>query len=77
MLHKYISIPVFLISLTLGLFCVYIMGAEKKVVYIYPSPSNHLKYQYRDNADQCFEYIPDEVKCPMNPLSIKTIPSQK
>jgi hypothetical protein len=53
------------------------MGAEKKVVYIYPSPSNHLKYQYRDNADQCFEYVPDEVKCPMNPLSIKTIPSQK
>lgn len=77
MIGKYINIPIFLISLALGLLFVYVMGPEKKSVYVYPSPSNYTKYQYRDHADQCFEYIPNQVKCPLNPLSIKTIPTQK
>lgn len=76
MIHKYISVPIFILSLTLGLFFVYIIGPEEKIIYVYPSPSNYSKYQYRDNADQCFEYVPQITKCPINPLSIKTFPAQ-
>lgn len=76
-IEKYISIPLFLVSLTLGLLFVYVLGPEKKVIYIFPTPSNYLKYQYKDSADECFEYKPNIVKCPLNPLEINTIPIQK
>ena len=33
-------------------------------------------YQYKDKAEQCFEFKPEEVDCPFNPLSVKTIPVQ-
>ena len=77
MLRKYISIPIFLASLLIGFLLIYLNGPEKKIVYVYPSPENYKKYLYRDNANQCFEYVPAPVKCPLNPLEIKTIPTQK
>ena len=36
MIFDYISLPIFIISLAVGLFFVYIMGPEMKTVYIYP-----------------------------------------
>lgn len=77
MLNKYISLPIFLISFALGLFFVYILGPETKTIYIYPSPQNYMNNQYKDKVDQCFEFKPVETSCPMNPLSIKTVPIQK
>ena len=77
MLSNYISLPIFLISFSIGLFCVYIIGPETKPIYIYPSPQNYMKTQYKDSANQCFDFKPVETKCPINPLSVKTIPIQK
>ncbi len=77
MLSNYISLPIFLISFAIGLFCIYVIGPESKTIYVYPSPENYLKIQYKDNADQCFQFKPTETNCPINPFSIKTIPIQK
>ena len=77
MLSKYISLPVFLISFSLGLFFVYVLGPESKTIYIYPSPQNYMKTQYKDNANQCFQFKPTETKCPFNSFSVKTVPIQK
>ena len=76
MLSNYISLPVFLISFGIGLFCIYITGPEIKTVYVYPSPQNYLNTQYKDNVNQCFQYKPVETTCPINPFSIKTVPIQ-
>ena len=76
MLTDYISLPIFLISFAIGLFCVYVIGPETKTIYVYPSPQNYMKTQYKDNNNQCFEFTPIETKCPINPLSIKTVPIQ-
>jgi hypothetical protein len=77
MLTKYISLPIFLISFAVGLFFVYILGPEAKTIYIYPSPENYKKTQYKDNADQCFQFKPVETRCPLNPFSVKTVPVQQ
>ena len=77
MISKYISLPAFLISFAIGLFFIYIIGPEIKTIYVYPSPNNYLKTQYMDIWIQCFMFKPIETKCPINPLSIKTIPIQK
>ena len=76
MLSHYISLPVFLTSFAIGLFFVYVIGPESKTIYIYPSPENYMKTQYKDNAGQCFQFKPVKTQCPINPLSIKSVPVQ-
>jgi|LakMenE01Jun11ns_1017448.scaffolds.fasta_scaffold9902307_5 hypothetical protein len=76
MISNYISLPVFIISFSVGLFFVYILGPDVKTIYIYPSPENYMKTQYKDKTSQCFEFKPVPIDCPLNPLSIKTVPVQ-
>ena len=76
MLSKYIHIPFFIASFAIGLFFVYVLGPDIKTVYMYPTPSNYLKTQYKDKNSQCFEFKPVETECPANPFSIKTVPIQ-
>jgi hypothetical protein len=33
--------------------------------------------QYKDKTGQCFEFKPVNTQCPINPLSIKTVPIQQ
>ena len=76
MILDYISLPVFLISFALGLFFVYILGPDEKIIYVYPTPNNYNSVLYKDNVGECFTFKPNETKCPMNPFSIKTVPVQ-
>lgn len=73
---KYIHLPLFIFSFIIGFIFVYILGPDKKVMYIYPTPFNNSTYQFRDKVDNCYEFKSNKSKCPMNPLSINTIPVQ-
>ena len=76
MLLHYISIPVFLISLAIGLFFIYAFGPEEKKVFLYPNPQNILNTIYKDKADQCFKYSSSEVTCPTDKSLIQKVPMQ-
>ena len=76
MFTKYISLPVFLISLAIGLFFVYIFGNDLKTIYVYPTPDNINKFLLEDHAENCFSFNSFEVKCPENESIIKEIPVQ-
>lgn len=76
MIFQYISIPIFLVSLAIGLFFVYILGPESKVVFVYPSPENVGKILFKDKSDSCFYFKQVEVKCPTNDSLLSKIPIQ-
>ncbi len=69
-LLKYINIPVFIISLALGLFFVYVFSDEKRKIMVYPTPDNVNTVQYRDESGTCYEFKEKEVKCPANEADI-------
>jgi len=73
---KYLSLPVFFVSLIIGLFFIYLYGPEQKTIYIYPSPGNIEEILFKDKADQCFYLDATEVKCPTSKTDIIQIPVQ-
>jgi len=76
MILDYISLPVFLISFSIGLFFVYILGPEMKKIFIYPTPENVDKILFKDNADNCFYFEETEIPCPTDESLISSIPIQ-
>ena len=76
MLGKYINIPVFLISLSVGILFVYLFQPDLKVIYVYPTPDNLNKIQYKDKVDNCFKFEAQEIQCPNDKSKIKDIPVQ-
>jgi hypothetical protein len=75
-LFKYIDIPIFLISLIIGIAAVYMTVPDTRTVYIYPTPENVNMLQYRDKTDACFSFTQKEVSCPKNEQEIAKIPVQ-
>jgi len=74
---KYISIPIFALSFIFGLIAVYIIGnGEMRKIYVYPTPENLEKIQYKDSTDTCFEFKQKEVACSANPDEMKKMPIQ-
>jgi|TARA_B110000444_G_scaffold28363_2_gene23361 hypothetical protein len=74
-LLKLINIKVFLISLFIGLIYMY-FDNDKKKISVYPTPSNINSVEFKDKADNCFEYSMEKVKCPSNKSEINNIPIQ-
>ncbi len=62
----------FFVSFVVGMFFVYISPAEHKTVFVYPSPTNIKKIQYKDDA-QCFDLSARLVDCTKG---AKHIPNQ-
>ena len=75
-LSAIISFPVFIISLSIGLLFVYLSTPPPTVIYVYPTPENIDKVEYKDKADNCYQFKSTEVSC-VNTEDIKTIPIQK
>ena len=61
-----ISLPIFIVSLAIGIFLVYITNPPHDVIYVYPTPENVEKIQYKDKLNNCFQYNANEVQCPSN-----------
>ena len=74
-IFKIINFPFFLISLFIGLLLMYLDTGKKKI-YVYPTPSNMSEIEFKDKADNCFEYEFEETKCPYKKSDINNIPIQ-
>lgn len=73
---KYINFPVFILSLVIGLFAVYITLPDSRKIYVFPTPDNIDVLQYRDKTNTCFSLSQKEVTCPKNESEISRIPAQ-
>ena len=69
---KFLSVPVFILSLSVGIFLVYISTPPSQIIYVYPNPDNEDKIMFKDNADNCFRFTSTEVKCPTDVKKIRS-----
>lgn len=77
MFFKYVNMKIFFISLTLGLLYVYLFNPDPTIIYVYPTPDNVGHVEYKDKADNCFQFDAIQTTCPKDKASLKTIPIQK
>ena len=73
---KFVNIPVFIASLALGLFFIYVLADDERTVYVYPSSETVDSIAYRDKAGNCFYYKEKVVECPKDKSKIMMIPTQ-
>ena len=73
MIFKIINIKIFLLSFILGITFIYLNDTKKKIV-VYPTLSNKDNVEFKDKADNCFEFKFDKIKCPNDSKKIKNIP---
>ena len=63
MFSRFVSFPVFLVSLSIGLFVVYLMPPPYTTIYVYPTPDNVDNVEYKDAAGGCFRFDAKKVDC--------------
>ena len=73
---KFLNVPILIISLSIGLFFSYVIKPNTNIIYVYPTPENIEKIQYKDKGDNCFGFISEEVECPSNQAKIRRYPVQ-
>lgn len=73
---KFVNIPAFLLSFAFGMFAVYIYEPDYKKIMVYPSPDNVDYIQYKDQANNCFQFKQTSVQCPADTSQISKIPIQ-
>jgi len=49
---------------------------DKKTITVYPSPDNVQYIQYKDKADNCFQFKQTRVSCPKDENEIAKTPIQ-
>jgi len=73
---KFISVPVFIVSLCIGLFISYATLPSPHIVFVYPTPENLDEIQYKDETGTCFGFTSHQVKCPKDKKQIREYPIQ-
>ena len=73
---RFIRIPIFIVSLAIGLLFVYIFNPDKRKIFVYPSPENVNNIQYKDSTGACFEFKQTKLKCPEKESEISKVPAQ-
>jgi hypothetical protein len=76
MFFDHIQFFPFLMGLSIGLFCVYILKPSPVVVVKYPNIDNAGKTIYRDRNGTCFLYDLKDVDCDKAEDRIKPYPLQ-
>ena len=74
-LLKLINWPVLIISFLFGLMFVHLSSEPNEQIYVYPTPINAGKIQYKDKAGLCYTYESSNINCPKK--GMKTIPIQE
>ena len=69
---KIVYLIAFLLSFLVGAVFLYLSPMEYKTIVVYPTPSNLNQIQYKDNADNCFQFSAKLVDC----KNAKQIPVQ-
>ena len=75
-MFEYINLTYFILSFTMGLFLVYVLGEDVKVIKVYPNPINVESVLYKDKADECFKMRATQVDCPSIPAQLFITPFQ-
>ena len=75
-MFQYINFTYFILSFTLGLFLVYVLGEDVKVIKVYPNPDNVQNILYKDKSDECFRMKANETDCPSIPEQLFVTPFQ-
>lgn len=73
---KYVSLPVFLVALSVGIVFMYLTPAEMTKVVVYPTPDNKDEFLYGDKVGNCYKFEQVETQCPADRSLIKQIPFQ-
>ena len=76
MFKRLFNLPVFLIAFSIGLLFVFLSDSESNTVFVYPTPYNLDKIEYKDSVGNCFNFSADKLECPEDISLIKTIPIQ-
>lgn len=76
MISNYIDFKIFIISLAIGLFLVYINQKQPTIIYVFPTPDNIDNITIKDKANNCYKFNAQEITCPKNKKLISTIPLQ-
>ena len=74
---KFINVPLFLISLAIGVFLIYVVNPRPAIIYVYPNPDNVGKIQYKDKSGMCFGFNTHKVSCPKERRMIREYPIQE
>ena len=69
---KIVYLIAFVLSFLVGAVFLYLSPMEYKTIVVYPTPSNLKQIQYKDNADNCFQFSAKLVDC----KNAKKIPVQ-
>ena len=64
----------FLLGFSIGIFIVYITKPSRKIIYKHPTPDNSERLVYRDESENCYKYVSEEIKCPDDPTQVFSHP---
>jgi len=63
MILDFINPLVLFITLFIGIFITYTSTSAPEIIYLFPTPDMSKKINYRDNNNNCYKYLSEEVNC--------------